>query len=322
MTTKEEYINYANSAYSIVPLTREIDNVEDSPISLYLKVSAQQNTFLLESIEGGDKWAQYSIIGFDCKDSIKISGNQVETNINGVIDSFYSKDPLSSIQEITSQDSAPELDGMPRFYGGYVGFFAYESAQYAEARIADLTPKNSKFKDHMPEIFLIKAEKLIVYDNFANSIKIIFNASPQKLSYEKSQSELDKIESLINHSIEIPNDNFKEPSGRLEFKSNFTKPEYLDAVDVIKSYIKEGDVMQVVLAQDFYSDFHGDPFVLYRAIRKLNPSPYMYYLDFEDYQVVGSSPEILIRLEDEELTLRPLAGTRKRGSSSEEDNIE
>ena len=218
MTTKEEYINYANSAYSIVPLTREIDNVEDSPISLYLKVSAQQNTFLLESVEGGDKWAQYSIIGFGCKDFIKISGNQVETNINGVIDSFYSEDPLSSIQEITSQDSAPELDGMPRFYGGYVGFFAYESAQYAEARIADLTAKNSKFKDHMPEIFLIKAEKLIVYDNFANSIKIIFNASPQKLSYEESQNELDKIESLISHSIEIPNDNFKKPSGRLEFK--------------------------------------------------------------------------------------------------------
>ena len=173
----------------------------------------------------------------------------------------------------------------------------------------------------MPEIFLIKAEKLIVYDNFANSIKIIFNANPQKLSYEESQNELDKIESLISHSIEIPNDNFKKPSGRLEFKSNFTKPEYLDAVDVIKSYIKEGDVMQVVLAQDFCSDFHGDPFVLYRAIRKLNPSPYMYFLDFEDYQVVGSSPEILIRLEDEELTLRPLAGTRKRGSSSEEDNL-
>lgn len=189
MTTKEEYINYANSAYSIVPLTREIDNAGDSPISLYLKISGQQNTFLLESVEGGDKWAQYSIIGFGCNDSIKISGNQVETNINGVTDSFYSEDPLSSIQDITSQDSAPELDGMPRFYGGYVGFFAYESAQYAEARIADLTAKNSKFKDHMPEIFLIKAEKLIVYDNFANSIKVIFNANPQKLSYEEAQNE-------------------------------------------------------------------------------------------------------------------------------------
>jgi anthranilate synthase component 1 len=321
MTTKEEYINYANSAYSIVPLTREIDNVEDSPISLYLKVSAQQNTFLLESIEGGDKWAQYSIIGFGCKDSIKISGNQVETNINGVIDSFYSEDPLSSIQEITSQDSAPELDGMPRFYGGYVGFFAYESAQYAEARIADLTAKNSKFKDHMPEIFLIKAERLIVYDNFSNSTKIIFNANPQKLSYEESQDELDKIQSLINKSIEIPDDNFNNPTGDLEFKSNFSKADYLQSVEVVKSYIQDGDVMQVVLAQDFSSDFLGDPFVLYRAIRKLNPSPYLYFLDFEDYQVVGSSPEILIRLEDEELTLRPLAGTRKRGSSDEEDNL-
>ena len=321
MITKEEYINYANSAYTIIPITREIIKADDSPISLYLKISGQQNTFLLESVEGGDKWAQYSIIGFGCKDSIKISGNQVDTNINGVSDSFYSEDPLSSIQEITSQDTAPELDGMPRFYGGYVGFFAYESAQYAETKIANLAPKNSKFKDHMPEIFLIKAEKLIIYDNFSNTTKIIFNANPEKFSYEESQAELDKIESLISHSVKIPNDDFKKPTGSLEFESNFTKPEYLDAVNVIKSYIKEGDVMQVVLAQDFCSDFHGDPFVLYRAIRKLNPSPYMYFLDFEDYQVVGSSPEILIRLEDEELTLRPLAGTRKRGNTPEEDLV-
>ena len=160
-----------------------------------------------------------------------------------------------------------------------------------------------------------------MYDNFSNSTKIIFNANPQKLSYEESQDELDKIQSLINKSIEIPDDNFNNPTGDLEFKSNFSKADYLQSVEVVKSYIKDGDVMQVVLAQDFSSDFLGDPFVLYRAIRKLNPSPYLYFLDFEDYQVVGSSPEILIRLEDEELTLRPLAGTRKRGSSDEEDNL-
>ena len=321
MITKKEYIDYAESGYTVIPLSRETDNTGDSPISLYLKIADQQNTFLLESVEGGDKWAQYSIIGFDCKDSIKISGNKVETKIKGIAESFFSEDPLSSIQEITSQDSAPELDGMPRFYGGYVGFFAYESAQYAETKIANLEPKDSKFKDHMPEIFLIKAERLIVYDNFSNSTKIIFNANPQKLSYEESQDELDKIQSLINKSIEIPDDNFNNPTGDLEFKSNFSKADYLQSVEVVKSYIKDGDVMQVVLAQDFSSDFLGDPFVLYRAIRKLNPSPYLYFLDFEDYQVVGSSPEILIRLEDEELTLRPLAGTRKRGSSDEEDNL-
>ena len=321
MITKEEYIKYADSAYSIIPLTREIDNAGDTPISLYSKISDQQNTFLLESVEGGNRWAQFSIIGFDCQDYIKVSGNQIETCLDGVSKSFHSDDPLSSIQKITSQDKAPQLEGMPRFYGGYVGFFAYESAQYAETKIAKLASKNSKFKDHMPEIYLIKAEKLIIFDNFANTTRIIFNANSKKFSYTESQKELDKIEKLIKHPITITNDNFKKPTGSLEFKSNFTKAEYLDAVNTIKNYIKEGDVMQVVLAQDYSSNFHGDPFILYRAIRKLNPSPYMYFLDFEGFQVVGSSPEILIRLEDKNLTLRPLAGTRKRGKNPEEDNI-
>ena len=129
------------------------------------------------------------------------------------------------------------------------------------------------------------------------------------------------MEALLKTSVDVPINNFKEPSGELEFNSNFTKPDYLRAVDIIKDYIKEGDVMQVVLAQDFCTDFYGDPFLLYRAIRELNPSPYMYFLDFEDYQVVGSSPEILIRLEDKEVTLRPLAGTRKRGANAEEDHL-
>lgn len=321
MITKEEYINYANSAYTIIPITREIIKADDSPISLYLKISGQQNTFLLESVEGGDKWAQYSIIGFGCKDSIKISGNQVDTNINGVSDSFYSEDPLSSIQDITSQDTAPELDGMPRFYGGYVGFFAYESAQYAEKRIADLVHKDSKFDEHMPEIYLVKAEKLIVYDNINKTTQIILNADPSQITYEEALSDIEDIGTILSNEITIPELSFKEPSGDKVFNSNFSKEDYLKAVDRVKNYIEEGDVMQVVLAQDFFLPFQSNPFDLYKALRDLNPSPYMYYLDLEECQVVGASPEILIRLEEGKVTLRPIAGTRKRGKDDKEDLI-
>ena len=319
MIDKKIYANYTDAGYSIIPLVREVEARGDTPISLYLKVANQKNTFLLESVEGGEKWAQYSIIGFDCIDSIKISGNTVEQSISGKKEIFDSDNPLNSIQEIIDQHSVPEISGLPRFYGGYVGFFAYESAQYAETKIANLPGKMSKFAEHMPDILLVKAEKLIVFDNLNQTTKIIFNANPINLTYEDAQNELDAMERLIKKDFLVPEEKFSIPTSTMEFNSNFSKAEYLDAVHLAKNYIKEGDVMQVVLAQDFSASFAGDSFDLYRAIRKLNPSPYMYFLNFDECIVVGASPEILVRLEDNEVTLRPLAGTRKRGMTPGED---
>ncbi len=321
MITEEKYKEFLENNFSIVPLVRNISAEDDTPLSLYLKISDQKNNFLLESVEGGEKWAQYSIIGFGCLDTIKVSGSKIETSIGGVDNSFEAEDPLYAIQEIIMQQKSPNLENLPRFYGGYVGFFAYESAQYAESKIARLPSKNSKFKEHMPDIMLIKAEQLIVFDNINESTQIIFNASPQSMTYEFAQSRLDEIEDLIHQPIDVPSDNFKQPENIFEFKSNFTKEEYFKAVNTIKDYITEGDVMQVVLAQDFSASFTGNPFDLYRAIRKLNPSPYMYFLNLGECQIVGASPEILVRLEDQEVTLRPLAGTRKRGKDPEEDQL-
>ena len=281
--------------------------------------SNKTNTFLLESVEGGDKWAQYSIIGLDCVDTIKVSGNTIENRVNSSISSFESDNPLEEIKKLTSNDKSPEIDNLPRFYGGYVGFFAYESAQYAEKRIADLVNKESKFKDHMPEIYLVKADKLIVYDNTDQSIQIVFNTDPSNTSYEGALQIIDSIEVMLSNELEGYEDNFNIPKGEITFNSNFSKDDYLDAVKKVKNYIEEGDVMQVVLAQDFSLPLHSNPFDLYKALRKLNPSPYMYYLDLEECQVVGASPEILIRLEDTKVTLRPIAGTRKRGINPEED---
>ena len=319
MITKEEYNNFKDANFTVLPISRTVSAPGDTPLSLYSKISDQKNNFLLESVEGGERWAQYSIIGFGCLDTIKVSGNTIETLINGVSNKCKAENPLLAIQEITSQHLSPNLEHLPRFHGGYVGFFAYESSQYAEAKIAMLPEKGSKFAEHMPDIMLVKAEKLIVFDNLNNSTQIIFNACLQSMTYEFACSQLDEIENLISKPISLEVDNFKEITNTFEFHSNFTKAEYLAAVSTIKNYIAEGDVMQVVLAQDFSANFDHDPFDLYKAIRELNPSPYMYYLNLDECQIVGASPEILVRLENQEVTLRPMAGTRKRGKNLVED---
>lgn len=321
MISKLQFQEYVDQGFNIIPLSKEISLDNASPLTIYSKIANKTNTFLLESVEGGEKWAQYSIIGIDCLDSIKVTGNVVETKINSSISSFQSIDPLDEIRKLTSLHKAPEIENLPRFYGGYVGFFAYESAQYAEKRIADLVHKDSKFDEHMPEIYLVKAEKLIVYDNINKTTQIILNADPLKTTYEEALIDIEDIGTILSNEITIPELSFKEPSGDKVFNSNFSKEDYLKAVDRVKNYIEEGDVMQVVLAQDFFLPFQSNPFDLYKALRDLNPSPYMYYLDLEECQVVGASPEILIRLEEGKVTLRPIAGTRKRGKDDKEDLI-
>ena len=321
MISKLQFQEYVDQGFNIIPLSKEISLDNASPLTIYSKIANKTNTFLLESVEGGEKWAQYSIIGIDCLDSIKVTGNVVETKINSSISSFQSIDPLDEIRKLTSLHKAPEIENLPRFYGGYVGFFAYESAQYAEKRIADLIHKDSKFDEHMPEIYLVKAEKLIVYDNINKTTQIILNADPSQITYEEALSDIEDIGTILSNEITIPELSFKEPSGDKLFNSNFSKEDYLKAVDRVKNYIEEGDVMQVVLAQDFFLPFQSNPFDLYKALRDLNPSPYMYYLDLEECQVVGASPEILIRLEEGKVTLRPIAGTRKRGKDDKEDII-
>ena len=319
MINKEQFQQYADQGFNIIPVAKDVHLDDVTPLTIYSQISNKSNTFLLESVEGGETWAQYSIVGLDCLDTIKVTGNIIETKTGDQISSFISDNPLDEIQELISGLKTPEIKDLPRFYGGYVGFFAYESAKYAEKRIADLVNKDSKFDEHMPEIFLVKAEKLIVYDNTDQSIQIIFNVDPSKTSYEEALDAIEKIGSLLNSEDIIFDDTFKTPSGEMAFNSNFEKDDYIRAVGLVKNYIEEGDVMQVVLAQDFSQDFQNDPFDLYRALRQLNPSPYMYYLDLDECQIVGASPEILVRLEEDKVTLRPIAGTRKRGSNTEED---
>ena len=319
MITSKEYDELKLEGFNIIPLIKEIDSDSDSPTSLYSRIKDKRNTFLLESIEGGEKWAQYSIIGLDCKDTIKVTGNKIEIKNNEATTILESKDPLNELDNILTKFKSPNLENMPRFYGGYVGFFAYESAQYAEEKIRSLQNKNSKFKEHMPEIYLVKSEKLIVYDNFNQTMHAIYNSDPASTSFKDALDKLNEIENSIDQSHSYIEPSYKSITGNFEFESNFTKNEFIHSVNTVKDYIEEGDVMQVVLAQDFYRSFEGDSFKLYSALRQLNPSPYMYYLNLDECEVVGSSPEILVRVEDDDITLRPIAGTRKRGKDKKED---
>ena len=319
MITSKEYDELKLEGFNIIPLIKEIDSDSDSPTSLYSRIKDKRNSFLLESIEGGEKWAQYSIIGLDCKDTIKVTGNKIEIKNNEATTKLESKDPLNELDNILTKFKSPNLENMPRFYGGYVGFFAYESAQYAEEKIRSLQNKNSKFKEHMPEIYLVKSEKLIVYDNFNQTMHAIYNSDPARTSFKDALDKLNEIENSIDQSHSYIEPSYKSITGNFEFESNFTKNEFIHSVNTVKDYIEEGDVMQVVLAQDFYRSFEGDSFKLYSALRQLNPSPYMYYLNLDECVVVGSSPEILVRVEDDDITLRPIAGTRKRGKDKKED---
>jgi anthranilate synthase component 1 len=321
MITSKEYDELKLEGFNIIPLIKEIDSDSDSPTSLYSRIKDKRNSFLLESIEGGEKWAQYSIIGLDCKDTIKVTGNKIEIKNNEATTILESKDPLNELDNILTKFKSPNLENMPRFYGGYVGFFAYESAQYAEEKIRSLQNKNSKFKEHMPEIYLVKSEKLIVYDNFNQTMHAIYNSDPASTSFKDALDKVNEIENSIDQSHSYIEPSYKTITGNFEFDSNFTKNEFIHSVNTVKDYIEEGDVMQVVLAQDFYRSFEGDSFKLYSALRQLNPSPYMYYLNLDECEVVGSSPEILVRVEGDDITLRPIAGTRKRGKDKKEDQL-
>ncbi len=319
MDTKE-YNDLKSSGYTVVPVSKRLALTDENPVSLFAKVRDRKNNFLLESVEGGNTWAQYSIIGFDCTETIKVSDNNVIITKDASCESIKSDNPLDVLAMKVNEEKNFSLENMPRFYGGYVGFFAYESAGYAEKRLAQLPPKPSKFKNHMPEILLMKANKIIVFDNFHNTVDLIINANPQTDALQTIEEEQQKIESLLLAPNKAKFRELKEPNNSFTFSSNFTLEEYAQAVNRIKQYILDGDVMQVVLAQDFSSPFQADSLDLYRALRTLNPSPYMYYLDIDDCKIVGASPEILVRMEDSKMTVRPIAGTRKRGLTPEEDS--
>jgi len=307
---------------NLIPVYKEVLADLDTPVSAYMKMCGGEYSFLLESVEGGEKWARYCFLGFDPSIIISIKGNEVVVEKNGQPKSILitKGNPLVGLKDILARYQPVDVEGLPRFSGGAVGFVSYDMVRSFE----DL-PEDTMDDLQVPDARFVITDTLLIFDNVAQTIKIVSNAHVNSENIEESYNQavknIDAIEKKLRTSLPVNVNNESSPKidSLKRIESNFEKEHFINAVQKIKNYILEGDVIQVVLAQRLKFNISKDPFAIYRALRSINPSPYMYYLKFGDLKIVGSSPEILVRLEDEKIEVRPIAGTRKRGQSEEED---
>ncbi|MBF0559375.1 MAG: anthranilate synthase component I [Nitrospirae bacterium] len=305
---------------NLIPVYKEILGDIETPVSAFVKLG-KKPAFLLESVTGGEKWARYSFLGIDPALTLSCEGKKVTIRGKRKTSLVETDDPFSVIKNILSGFVPVEVAGLPRFSGGFVGYIGYDTVKFFE-RLPDY-PKQGP---DMPDIFLMLTDTILIFDNLKQTIKIVANVHVDNGDLEKTYrtagKRIDKIIKALGRKIKDETQKAKsagQNAKEVKFSSNFTKSGFMDAVVKAKEYIMSGDILQVVLSQRFETQSTQHPFNLYRALRVINPSPYMYYLDIGDAQLVGSSPEILVRLEGDKITLRPIAGTRKRGSSEAED---
>ena len=300
-----------------IPVSREILADMETPLSVYRKLANSAYSYLFESVEGGEKWARYSLIGLSSKRVIKIIENEINIFEAGeLIENFTSEDPLDFIDELQRSYTLVEDPDLPPFNGGLVGYFSYDCVRYIEKKLAHSSPPDTL---GTPDALFMVSEEVAVFDNLKNKVHLIVLVD-DKDQLNDAKDRLDELEEKLNQPIS--SGNFKKPEKSIsesDFISGFGEQEFKNSVEKAKSYIEEGDIMQVVCSQRMSLPFNADPVALYRSIRQLNPSPYMYYLNLEDFHIVGSSPEILARLEDSKVTVRPIAGTRRRGKDDQDD---
>ena len=304
--------------YCLTPLTRKVLADLETPLSIYTKLANVKHSFLLESIEGGEKWGRYSIIGLPANNAIIVRDKNVQVfEGNSKVEDLTTNDPLSFIEEYQDRFTVENTSSLPRFCGGLVGYFGFDTIRYVEPKLEVGCPEDTLGN---PDIYLLLVDSFIIFDNLKGELILVKYVEKDNKSQNLAGKEfLAGIEENLTSSV-APNcsstdDNFNGGN----FQTEFSYDDFISAIEKIKTYITEGDVMQVVLAQRLSTELKVDTIDIYRALRYLNPSPYLYYFDFGDFQVIGSSPEILVRLEDGIVTTRPLAGTRARGSTDEED---
>ncbi len=306
---------------NLIPVYREILADMETPVSAFRKIDDGNTAFLLESIEGGEKWARYSFLGsgpariFRCRDNLFEVVYQGQVELSG-----QAADPLAELQKLLGEYQPVEVEGLPRFFGGAVGYLGYDMVRFVE----DIPDKNPRDSDNWDACFLL-TEGLLIFDNMRQKIKVVCNVhltagEDPLVAYRRGQERIDAlIEQLrqpLPHRIASPREVPEQ-----ELTPNFTPDNFRQAVDRCKEYIRAGDIFQVVLSQRFEGRLQADPFDIYRALRTINPSPYMYFLRFGDNLVVGASPEVLVRKEGDQVEVRPIAGTRPRGATPEEDQL-
>jgi anthranilate synthase component 1 len=309
----------AAEGYNRIPVHREVLSDLDTPLSVYLKLADGPHAYLLESVEGGEQWGRYSIIGLPCRTVFSYLDGALITEVYGQeVDRIQTDDPLTEVDRLRLQYQVPRLPELPLFCGGLVGYFGYETIGAIEPR---LNGKDNPDQMGIPDIVLMLSEEVAVFDNLSGRLFLIVNAdASQDGAWHAAQRRLDQLV----HRLRSAGHGYPEvidPSQLAEedFVSGFTREGFESAVRRSKEYINAGDIMQVVLSQRMSVPFQARPVDVYRALRSLNPSPYMYFIDLGKTQIVGSSPEILMRVENGEVVLRPIAGTRPRGETPEED---
>ncbi|MDB5838778.1 MAG: Anthranilate synthase [Herminiimonas sp.] len=325
--TELEFKSLAAQGYNRIPLIAEAFADLETPLTLYLKLAQPQNagrnTFLLESVVGGERFGRYSFIGLPAATLMRSFGSRIEVLKNGVVTEQSEGNPLDFIAEFQSRYKVALRPGMPRFCGGLAGYFGYDTVRHIEKRLAHTTPKDDL---GLPDIQLLVTEELAVIDNLSGKLYLIVYADPtQPEAYSKGRQRLKDLRAMLRRAVDAP---VTSASVRTDTVREFPKDEYLKAVARAKEYVMAGDLMQVQVGQRIKKPYVDSPLSLYRALRSLNPSPYMYFYNFGDMQIVGASPEILVRNETvtegggearKKVTIRPLAGTRPRGSTPERD---
>jgi anthranilate synthase component I len=321
--TELEFKSLAAEGYNRIPLLAEAFADLETPLTLYLKLAQTQdagkNTFLLESVVGGERFGRYSFIGLPATTLLRSYGNRIEVVEHGKIIEKHNGNPLDFIAEFQARYKVALTPGLPRFCGGLAGYFGYDAVRSIEPRLANSAPKDDL---QLPDIQLLLTEELAVIDNLSGKLYLIVYANTQQPeAYAKARQRLKDLRTMLRRAVDAP---VTSSSVRTEAIRDFDKADYLAAVLKAKELIMAGDLMQVQIGQRIRKPYVDSPLSLYRALRSLNPSPYMYFYNFGDMQIVGSSPEILVRNESvkdggKKVTIRPLAGTRPRGSTAEHD---
>ena len=308
-----------DAEYRRVPVTRRVLADLDTPLSVYAKLARGRHSFLLESVEGGEKWGRYSIIGLPATRTIVVRGNRVIVSEGErAIEETTVEDPLAFIEAYQARFAVPPAEDLPRFCGGLVGYFGYDAVRFVEPRLRDTSPPDPL---NTPDIFLLQADEFVIFDNLRGELLLVnYIDADDRSARECAVGKLEELAQRLKAPVPaFPVATGNTPADEADFDSEFGSEAFMRAVERVKQYIIDGDVMQVVLAQRMSIDLDVPPLHVYRALRHLNPSPYLFYLDLDDFHVIGSSPEILVRLEDGLVTTRPLAGTRPRGRTPEED---